>query len=142
MGAVKIPTLLTLSKSRILTEKDPKEGVIDCSIPSAAYNNVCTSNAGMVGDTFIQTGQPSTKVFNVAEGHLTPGSTMAKLYHPVQETAQTVDIVPDLANQSLPIGNKFAKAGYVSICDESEVNIYNGRTVKIVVSEAAVLKGW
>ena len=28
------------------------------------------------------------------------------------------------------------------ICDDAEVNIYDGRTVKITVSEEAVLKGW
>ena len=96
----------------------------------------------MVGDPFIQTIQPPTKVFTVLDGHLTPGSTMEKLHHPFRESVQTVDIFPALANQSLLSGNKFAKAGYVSICDDSEVNIYNGHTIKIVVSEAAVLKGW
>ena len=96
----------------------------------------------MIGDPFIQTGQPSTKVFTVADGHLTPGSKMAKLHHPVREPTRTVDIVPALADQYLLSGNKFAEAGYVSICDDAEVNIYDGHTVKIVVSEVAVLKGW
>ena len=96
----------------------------------------------MIGDPFIQTGQPSTKFFIVTDGHLTPGSTMAKLHHPVWEPARTVDIVPALADQSLLSGNKFAEAGYVSICYDTEVNIYDEHTVKIVVSEAAVLKGW
>ena len=67
---------------------------------------------------------------------------MAKLHHPVQEPARTVEIVPALSDQSLLRGNKFAEAGYVSICYDTEVNIYDGHTVKIVVSEAAVLKGW
>ena len=30
----------------------------------------------------------------------------------------------------------------MSICNDAEVNIYDGRTVKITVSEEAVLKGW
>ena len=131
-----------LSTAGILVEEDLKEGVLNRSIPSATYGTVCTSNAGMIGYPFIQTGQPSTKVFTVAEVHLTPGSTMAKLHHPVQEPARTVDIVPALAEKSLLSRNKFAEAGYVSICDDAEVNIYDGRTVKIVVSGAAVLKGW
>ena len=37
---------------------------------------------------------------------------------------------------------KVSKAGYVSICNDAEVNIYDGRTVKITVSEEDVLKGW
>ena len=101
-----------------------------------------TSKAGMVVDPFIQTGQLSTKVFIIAYGYLTPGSTMAKLHHPVREPAQTVDIVPALAYQSLLSGKKFAKVGYVSICNDSEVNIYDGRTFKTFVSEAVVIKGW
>ena len=32
--------------------------------------------------------------------------------------------------------------GYISTCDGNEVNIYDGHTARIVVSEAAVLKGW
>ena len=72
----------------------------------------------MVGDPFIQTGQTSPNFFTVADSHLTPGSTMAKLYHPVREPGQTVDIVPALTNQSLISENKFAEARYVSIYDD------------------------
>ena len=57
-------------------DKYLKEGVLNGSIPSAAYDTACTSNAVMIGDPFIQTGQLSTKVFTVGDGHLTPGSTM------------------------------------------------------------------
>ena len=64
------------------------------------------------------------------------------MHHPVRKPARTVNIVPGLADQSLLSGGKFSKAGYVSICDNTEVNIYDGRTVKITVSEEAVLKGW
>ena len=96
----------------------------------------------MEGDSFIPTDQPSTKVFTVAKGHKTPGSRVGKLHHPVREPERTVDIVPGLADQSLISGEKFSKAGNVSICDDEEVNIYDGRTVKIIVSEEAVLTGW
>ena len=51
-------------------------------------------------------------------------------------------MVPALADQSLLSGNKIPQAGYVTICDNQEVNIYDGRTVKKIVSEKAVLKGW
>ena len=89
----------------------------------------------MVGDPFIQTGRPSTKVFTVADGQKTPGSTEAKLHHPVRDPAWTVDMVPALADQSLLSGNKSSQLGYVTICDNQEVNIYDGRTAKIIVSE-------
>ena len=101
-----------------LTEVQLKKGVIDGSIPSAAYDTACTSHAGMEGDLFIPTNQPSTKIFTVATGHKTPRSRVAKLHHPVRDPARTVDIVPGLADQYLLSGEKFAKAGYVSICDD------------------------
>ena len=67
----------------------------------------------------------------MATGHKTPGSRVAKLHHLVHEPDQTVNIFPGLADQSLLGGGKFDKAGYVSICDDAEVNIYDGRTIKI-----------
>ena len=48
---------------------------------------------------------------------------------------------PSLANQYLLWGGKFFAAGYVYICNGNEVNIFDGRTAKITVSKAAVLKG-
>ena len=51
-------------------------------------------------------------------------------------------MVPALDYQSLLRGSKFSETGYISICDDKEVNIYDGFTTRIIVSEAAVLKGW
>ena len=81
-------------------------------------------------------------MFALADGHATPATTVAKLHHAVREPAQTVDIVPALKGNSLLSGGKFADAGYISICDGKEVNIYDGCTAKITISEEAVLKGW
>ena len=47
-----------------------------------------------------------------------------------------------LANQSLLSGSKFSDAGYISICDSKEVNIYDGHTSRILVSERAVFIVW
>ena len=59
----------------------------------------------------------------------------------MRDPALKVNIIPELANQLLPSEGKFAEAGYVSICDGNRVNIYDGRTATITVSEEAVLKG-
>ena len=59
----------------------------------------------------------------------------------MREPECTVDMVPALADNSLLSGGKLADAGCVSICDRSEVNLYDGQSVKINVSEEAVLKG-
>ena len=51
-------------------------------------------------------------------------------------------MVPALANKSLLRVGKCVEAIYVSVCDVEEVNIYDGHTTKITVSEKASLKGW
>ena len=118
-----------------LTKTHLKSGVLDGSIALAACDTACTSNAGTIGDPFIQTNQPSTKVFALADGYRTPTTNMAKLHHPVREPSRTVDMVPSLANQSLLSGIKFVKAGYISICNGNEVNIYHGNTAHNCVSK-------
>ena len=50
------PAPASLAETRSLTENKLIEGVLNGSIKSAAYDTACTSNAGMVGDPFIQTG--------------------------------------------------------------------------------------
>jgi len=52
---------------------------------------------------------------------------------------RTVDIVPALKGNSLLSGGKFAEAGYISICDGKEVNIYDDRTAKITGFEGMAL---
>ena len=81
------------------TKQQLKDGVLNGSIPSADYDTACTSNAGMIGDPFIQTTQQPTKFFSVADGCGTPGSNIAKLYHPVRKPERTVDMVTALASQ-------------------------------------------
>ena len=78
----------------------------------------------------------------LADGHPAAGYNVANLYHNAREPGRTVDMVPALADNSLLSGGKFSDAGYMSICDRSEVNFYDRQSVKITVSEEAVLKGW
>jgi hypothetical protein len=109
-----------------LIEQQLKRGVLNGSIPSAAWDTACTSHAGKPYDPFIPTNQLSTKVFALANGHATSATTVAKLHHTVPKPARTVNIVPALKGNSLLSGGKFAKAGYISICNGEDVNIYNG----------------
>ena len=51
-------------------------------------------------------------------------------------------MVPALAGQSLLSGEFFSEAGYISVCDGDEVNLYDIRNTRIIVSEEAVLRGW
>ena len=96
----------------------------------------------MLGDPIIQTKQRSTNIFELVDGHPTPATNIAKLEHRVREPARKVNMITALSNQSLLIRGRFAEAGYVSVCHGDEVNIYDGQTATITVSEDAVLKGW
>ena len=49
-------------------------------------------------------------------------------------------MVPDLDNQPLTSGYKFEEAGYVSVCNGDEANIYYGQTATTTVLEEVVLK--
>ena len=128
--------------AKTLTEKQLKEGVLNVTINSVAWETACTSNPGIIGDPFIQTDEPFKKIFALADGHPVAGSNISKLYHNVCESAHTVDMVPVLVDNSLLSGGKFADAGYRSICDRSKVKFYFGQSVKIPVPEEAVVKGW
>ena len=96
----------------------------------------------MARDPFIQTEHRSKNIFSLADGHPTPETNIAKPDHMVQEPVCTVNMVLALDNKSLLSGGKFVEAGYMSVCYRDEVNIYDGRTATITVSEEAVLKGW
>ena len=96
-----------------LTERHLKEGILNGTIPSAAWYTACTSNAGITGDPFIQTDEPSRNIFALAYGHPTEKSNDAKLYHNMCEPKRTVDMVPALVDNSLLSGGKFSDSGYV-----------------------------
>ena len=123
----------------MITEQQIKHGVLDGSITSAAWDTECTYHAGLVGYPFIQKKRKSTNIFALADGHPTSATTIALLEHKIREPARTVNMVPLLANQSLRRGGNFEDAGYVSLCDGVEVNIYDGHTAKITVSLKAGL---
>ena len=59
----------------------------------------------------------------------------------MRDPERTVDMVPALADNSLLRRGVGSDAGCVSICDGSELNLYDGQSVKITVSKESVLKG-
>ena len=63
------------------TKADFKQGVLNGSISSAAWDIACTFNAGIIGDLFIQTIQTSIKNFSVPDGHCNARNNSTKLHH-------------------------------------------------------------
>ena len=66
----------------------------------------------------------------------------AKMYHKLREPAISVDMVPSFKNNVLIIANKFEGSKYITILTEDDVNIHNGKTKNITISEEAVLRWW
>ena len=119
---------------QLLSEHLLMQGVLDGSIPSGAWNTTSTLNAGKLGGKFIPTALKSTKVLALADGHHTPATNIALLKHKNLRQAEcTVHIVPDFSHKSLLSGGQFDDAVYASICNGTEVNIYDGRTSRITV---------
>lgn len=79
--------------------------------------------------------------FQVLMGQVVPASKMAKLLHDVQELAKTVELVPAMKQDMLISVGKFADAGYVTIFDGKEVNIYDGLRANLKIHKEAVDKG-
>ncbi len=90
----------------------------------------------------IPTGIPSKVVFHLPNGTTAVASTVNKLLHYVREPAQSANIVPTLANNSLISTSEFVDAGYTVVYDDKEVNYYKKATTKISMLEDAVLQGW
>ena len=67
---------------------------------------------------------------------------MEKMEHKLRDPARDVHIVPILQHVSLLDTSKMADANCIAIYDNDEVNFYDGNTVKIEVSEEAVLRGY
>jgi hypothetical protein len=115
--------------------------VLSGAIPSAISNTGATSHALLPLAPSIPTGERSRAVFHLPNGTAAAATIINKLHLNVRKPARSVNIVPALVENSLLSTNKFVEAGYTVIYDAKEVNFYNARTTKIVVSEAAILKG-
>ena len=122
-----------------LTKSDISIGVLNERIQSEISDTGSTSSAGLQGDHFIITNEKSSKNFHIPNGTTSQATKVEKLEHRVQESARTLGMVPDLIHNTLISAIKCFDADYISICDGNEVNIYDGQTARINISEVAVL---
>lgn len=84
----------------------------------------------------------STKQFHVPTGQVVPATTSAKLHHKVREPARTVELVPEMKQNTLISVSKFVESGYLMVLNVEEVNIYDGKMVKLEVNGDAIVKWW
>jgi hypothetical protein len=140
------PTFPTKLQQHTIRDPPPltttlREGVLNGMIPSAVSDTGAILHALLPLAPSIPTGIQSKVVFHLPDGTTAGASTVNKLLHNVREPAQSANIIPTLANNSLISTSKFVDAGYTVINDNKEVNYYEKATTKIIVSEDAVLQG-
>jgi hypothetical protein len=123
-----------------------KRGVLTGSIPSAITNSGASSHVGTALDAykgaFIPTGKRSHKVFELPDGTKKSASEIQELQHDIRQPAKDIHIMPNICKNSLISTAKFAKAGYITIFDDKEVNVYNAQNTKVIVTWQAIIKGW
>ena len=119
-----------------------KKGVLNGSIPSIIADSAATSSVGTPAAPLIPTRRVSNKIFQLPDGLQTAAATVSKLAHNVQQPAKDIHIVPSIKSNLLLSTAKFAEAGYITVFDNQEVNIYNAHDTKLIVLRGAILRGW
>ena len=77
-----------------------------------------------MGKPYIPMGIKSNKNFHIPNRGTAPASDVCKIEHELRDLDRTVDMVPDLVGSSLLSTRKFASAGYITLYDGRDVNIY------------------
>ena len=116
-----------------------KNGVLNGSIKSVLLDLGASSSTAQSATNYVETGQKSTKEFQSAFGEVQNATDIVKYPFKLREEARRVDIVPTLQNDLMSIG-KMADAGYLTIFDNEEVNIYDSHDTTFNVSKNSVLR--
>ena len=114
----------------------------DDTTDTAVIDSGATSNFWKTGDSLILTGRPSTKVVSMPTGATVTGSEQGLMHYNLRSPARAVDIIPALKHNSLISVPKLSQAQYITVFDGDEVNVYDGHTTKIHVTNEAVMAGW
>jgi len=101
-----------------------------------------TSSIGTPTDPFAKTGRQSNKIFHLPNGATEEAREIGKLATNVRTPARDVHITPSITKTSLVSTAKFVDAGYTTIFDGNQVNIYDQHDTNITVSRAAIIRGW
>ena len=111
-------------------------------MPSIIPDSAATSSVGTPTAPLIPTGRISNKIFQLPDGTRTAAVTVNELAHNVWQPAKDIHIVPSIKSNSLLSMAKFAEAGYITVFDNEEVNIYDAYNTMFKVSRGAILRGW
>ena len=115
-------------------------GVLNGTIPSTVPDSGASSSIGMKDDPCQRTGLQSNKVFILPSGQAVAAEEIAEYPFQVRSPASQVHITPEITSNSLMSTNQFAVAGYITVFDKEEVNVYDANDVKITVTRGALLR--
>ena len=110
---------------------------------SAIFHSGASSGVATEKDAklMIRTGEPSHKTFVIPNSETMAATEKVKLPFQLREPANEMNVVPGV-HTSLISASKMADAGYITILDKDELNIYDSTTTTIALSKKAMLKGY
>ena len=130
-------------KEKKAAKAELKRKILSGEDPYGWYDTGATSHfiAGKDEKHLEDTGQPSKKKVNMPNGQMERGGKRLKWNNGLRSPANEADSIPAIRT-SLVSTSKVADAGYISVFDDEEVNVYDARTTKITTSSEPVMTGW
>jgi hypothetical protein len=119
-----------------------KERVLNGQEPYAWLDSGATSTFIAPQDKkhLQATGKPSTKKVKMPNGQMEQAGEQMTLKNGLRHPANSADTIPSLKT-SLVSNSKLADAGYITVYDENEVNVYDGKNTVIKPTQAAIMTG-
>jgi hypothetical protein len=113
-----------------------KRGVLNGTIPSIIVDSAATSNVGATRDqsSFVPTGRSSNKIFQLPNGTQTAADSISELPFDIGQLVKDIHLIPSITKSSLLSIPKTADAGYITVFDDQEINIYDARDTKILIT--------
>jgi hypothetical protein len=120
-----------------------KERVLNGQEPFAWLDSGATSTFIAPHDKkhLQSTGKPSTKRVKMPNGQMEAAGEQMKMNNGLRHPANSADTIPSLKT-SLVSNSKLADAGYITVYDENEVNVYDSKDTAIKPTKAAIMTGW
>jgi hypothetical protein len=112
--------------------------------PSIVVDSGATSRCIRTTDaSYVQVlSERSPKTFINANGTASQAGNKAKLLYDLREPANDVDMVPNLAMNSLLSTSKLADASYVTVFTKDEVKVFDTETAPFKMEGKVVMQGW
>jgi hypothetical protein len=120
-------------KQRVMNGQDPY-GWLDSG---ATSNFIAPQDKKHIKSTGIK----SNKQVRLPNGQHVSAGEKINLENGLSHPANTANSIPSLKT-TLISNSKLADAGYITVFNEEEVNVYDGATTKVVPTEQAILTGW